>query len=42
MRFAIVLSCLVLAISIFSQAQSKAIHQTKSEVMSVTLSHDDW
>jgi len=42
MRFAIGLSCLVLAISIFSQAQSKALHQTKSEIMSVTLSHDDW
>jgi hypothetical protein len=42
MRLAVVLSSLVLVISIPSQAQSKALHQTQSKVMSVRLSHDDW
>jgi hypothetical protein len=42
MRFAIVLSSLVLAISSFSHAQSKILRQTQSQVMSARLGSNDW
>src|SRR4029077_8255779 len=42
MRFAIVLSSLVIAISSFSHAQSKTLHQTQSQVIGGKLGSNDW
>jgi hypothetical protein len=42
MRFAIILSCLVLTVSTSSPAQRKSLHETQSQVMNANVSGDRW